>query len=164
MKNMPRSCAKNCFFQILLSSGLMLVLASCAATRPPSISAPAYVDKNCQTAISAGVRALADFRREQVLTARENRLANYTGAREDLARALSSLRPATERPGMPEYERHALCFETALAAMDNIIAAGRNKDPHAEDVGWEMFYQSVSDLLLMLEPPVRKELQNVQKL
>jgi len=95
---------------------------------------------------------MADCSREHVLAKMENRPANYAKARESLASALAMLKPGKVNPAKPRYERAAVCFEMALTGVDRVITSLKDGDEHAEAIGWEVFDQSASELLLVLGP------------
>ncbi|MBT0653065.1 hypothetical protein [Geomobilimonas luticola] len=129
---------------------VMALFVGCAGTSQV-VQAPVFYEQDCQSAIRSGTRALADFSREQVSAAKDVRIPDYAKARGDLARALVSLQPERQNPSKPVYEQAAVCFETALAAMDRIIVAQGKGDKNGADIGWEMMDQSIKSLLLVLD-------------
>lgn len=130
---------------------VMALFVGCAAGTSQVVQAPVFYPVDCQAAIRSGTRALADFSREQVTAVKDGRMPDYTKARGDLARALVTLQPARQNPSKPEYEQAAICFDTALAAMDRIIVAQGKGDKSGADIGWEMMDQSIKSLLLVLD-------------
>lgn len=130
---------------------VMALFVGCAATKPQVVQAPVFHAADGQTALRSGTRALADFSREQVSAVRDGRKPDYSKSRGDLARAVGMLQPARLSPSKPEYERAAICFETALAAMDRIIVAQGKRDQDMAAIGWEMLDQSTKSLLLALD-------------
>lgn len=130
---------------------VMALVGGCSATRPQVVPAPVFYNNDCQAAVLSGAQAMADCSREQVVSMMEKRAPDYSKARGDLARALVTLQPAKQNPSKPEYEKAAICFETALAAMDRIIVAQEKEDRDGAAIGWEMLDQSARSLLLVLD-------------
>jgi hypothetical protein len=132
---------------------VILALAEgCAATPQQTVPSPVYSDSASQSAVKAGVQAIANCAGEQTLAKLESRAPDYSRARESLAGALAVLQPGKINPGRPEYERIALYFSGALEGMDRIILGQKENDQAGEALGWKIFDQSTQDLLLMLEP------------
>ena len=133
-------------------SGVLLLALGCAGPRPPAAPASMQSAKFAQAAaVQAGAQALADFRREHAQATAAKRRPDYKAARNDLALAMKTLQPGEGAFPVPEFSETAVCLETALDAMDRIIAAERKRDARAEAVGWAMFDQSAKALLLTLE-------------
>jgi len=97
-----------------------------------------------------GAQALADFSRENVQARLQRRPADFTQARDRLAKALDLLQPARLDPARPQYERAAAALESSLAAQDGIIAARKAGDADGEALGWEHFERAVEALMLAL--------------
>lgn len=135
----------------LLMAICVALAAGCAGKKPVTPPPPLAVYV-LQDAIFNGTLALADFRRERVLAESENRQANYTAARTELAAAVEILKPSKESIHATEYEEPATCLEAALLAVDNIMSAQAQQETAAEMAGWDAFDQSVEALLLALEP------------
>lgn len=134
--------------------GLVLAAAGCGARpryAPAPVPVPVFAPEESRVAVRSGARALADLRGERARANLGSRAPDYAKAREELSRSLAALQPAKLSPKKPELERAAVCLETALAAIDEVIAARGADDPRAEEVGWEMFDQSAQALLLVLE-------------
>lgn len=137
--------------RLFLTAACLMLMSGCAGTTVPAVKSPAYSSIASQQAVHSGSSAMADFRRVHLVAAKEGRTADYSRARAQLAGALAALRPSRLAPGPPEYEPHALCFETALAAMDRIISAQGKGDREGAAIGWEMLDQSAKSLLLVLD-------------
>lgn len=147
---MRKSFVANNLVRIALLTVLALLAAGCATTTPEIVRAPVYSSDTSQQAVYAGVRAMADFRREHFIAVARQRPADYTAPRQQLAQALGGLRPSPLAPGSPAYGQHVICFETALAAMDRIGAAERRNDREDAAIGWEMLDQSAKALVPLL--------------
>jgi hypothetical protein len=147
---MRKSFVADILCRTCLTAGLALLMAGCATTAPPAVRAPGYSPATSPQAVASGARAMADFRHEHFTAAAQHRAANYAGAREELAGALMVLRPSVQAPGAPEYAPHAINLETALAAMDRIIAAERRSNREDAAIGWEMLDQSAKALMTAL--------------
>lgn len=134
----------------LLLAFLAASIAGCAGAKPREAANPAFLSHEAAVdALLVGVDSLAGFRRERVVAESQKRPPDYAPARKALGDALATLRPADTLPS-PGYERAAIALETAQVAMDRIIEATRRGDGRAEEVGWEIFDQSVGDLLLAM--------------
>ncbi len=140
--------------RILICLVVMSLAAGCASTPAPkqTVPNPVFSDSDSRAAVEDGAQAIADCTREQTLAKLENRPANYSKARERLAGALIKLQPGKVSPSKPEYERIAVCFETALAGIDRIIDGQKQGDEYMEATGWKIFDHSAAELLLVLEP------------
>lgn len=132
--------------------GVLALAAGCASAPRQTVWAPVFQEDECRAALKAGALAMTECGREQVQARLDNRTPDYAKARERLAGALAVLQPVKQSSTKPQYERAALCFETALAGVDRVIAARKAGDEDMEAVGWEMIDQSSGDLLLALEP------------
>lgn len=140
--------------RLLICLVVMALAAGCASTPTPkqTVPNPAYSDSDSRAAVKAGAQAIADCTKEHTLAKLENRPADFAEARERLAGALAMLRPGKVSPATPEYERIAVCFETALAGIDRVIDGQVQGDEYMRATGWKIFDQSASELLLVLEP------------
>jgi len=138
--------------RILVCLFVMALAFGCAATPKQTVPFPVYTDGACQAAIATGSQAIADVSLENVIAKMENRPADFTKARQSLANALTRLQPGKVNPSKPEYERVAVCFEMALEGVDRIIIGRKEGDQTVEGLGWKIFDQSTSELLLVLEP------------
>lgn len=147
---MRKSFVADIFCRVCLTAALTLLMAGCATTAPPAVRAPVYSPATSQQAVASGARALADFRHEHFTAVAHHRAANYAVAREGLAVALAALHPSGQAPGAPEYAPHTISLETALVAMDRIIAAERGNDREGAAIGWEMLDQSAKALVAVL--------------
>ncbi|MEN6446122.1 MAG: hypothetical protein ABFD70_00075 [Syntrophaceae bacterium] len=131
----------------------MALAFGCAATpKQKTVPFPVYTDSACQAAIATGSQAIADVSLENVIAKMENRPADFTRARQSLAKALTMLQPGKVNPSKPQYERIAVCFGMALEGVDRIITGRKEGDQTVEGLGWKIFDQSTSELLLVLEP------------
>ena len=148
---------------ICVCLGILALAAGCATTPKQTVWAPVFLENESRAVLQAGALAMSECSRERVQARLENRTADYAKARGDLAGALVRLQPAKQSSTKPQYERAALCFETALAGVDRVIVAQKAGDEDKEALGWEMFDQSAEDLLLVLEPYARAELKNPAK-
>jgi hypothetical protein len=138
--------------RIFICLVVMALAAGCATIPKQTVPFPTYSDSTCQAAIKTGAQAISDCSREHILAQMETRPANYTKARESLASALAALQPGKVNPARPEFERIAMCFETALTGVDRIIIGQKEADQTAEAIGWKILDQSAGELILVLEP------------
>lgn len=151
--------AGNNLIAVCVWLGIFALTGGCAATPKQTVWAPVYHENECRAALKAGACAMSECSREQVQARLENRTADYAKARENLAGALARLQPLNQSGAKPQYEQAALCFETALAGIDRVIAGRKAGDDDKVALGWEMFGQSAQNLLLVLEPYARAEVK-----
>ncbi|HOX07344.1 MAG TPA: hypothetical protein PK280_13150 [Planctomycetota bacterium] len=144
-----------------LAAGVALaavLAAGCGRKHPtdeqfglPDTSAQAAAAR--EQALLDGVAAMTAFQREQVRASVEKSAPNYGPARASLSGAIARLRPAPGKIPAPQLEACIPPLESALAAMDQVIAAGKAGDPVAAGEGWTIFNLSTEALLLVLPPP-----------
>ncbi len=144
----------------LLAAGLVLTAAAASGCgrKPPTDAEFGLPDTSEQAraaregALFEGVEAMMAFRREQLRASVEKSAPNYAPIRDRLAKAVARLRPAPGGMPAPQLEACLEPLETALAAMDQVIAAGKTGDPLEAAEGWALFDQSAETLFMMLKP------------
>ncbi len=141
-----------------LAALLAVVAASGCGRKPPTDAEFGLPDDSAQAragregALLDGVSAMMAFRREGLRASVEESAPNYAPARAQLAAAIARLRPAPGKMPAPQLEACIPPMQSALAAMDQVIAAGKAGDPVAAREGWTGFSQSVETLFMLLKP------------